>query len=222
LGGVIVRAVRATLGFQALAQQGQSPLQPALHTVDRATQHTGDFARRQVFLVAQRHDRPELGRQPGDQPAQFLDFPAVRWPRFRGNQRGCLEVERWLALPLQPARMVDAFPRSDLAEPKYQVRFRPDLAQTLKELQEDVLRKVFGQCRVAEEVPGNAENHALVLLHQPRKCFGIALGRTLQQRGGRIGCQQLCFHMIFLAPNLYTNHRAQRMQNLLNPRQPEK
>src|SRR5262249_15069350 len=106
--------------------------------------------------------------------------------------------------------MVYAFSRGDLAEPKYEVRFRTNFDQTLKQLQENVLRQVFGKGCVVKEVPGYAVNHALMLPHQFRKSFGIAPGRALQRGRRRPSCQRLRFHKIVptvLAPNLYTNRR---------------
>lgn len=66
-----------------------------------------------------------------------------------------------------------------LPQPEHQVRFRLDLAQALEQLQ-NVLRQIFSQRAVAEEMQRNAENHALVLAHEPGKGSLVACCRPRQ------------------------------------------
>src|SRR5271170_1577733 len=58
-----------------------------------------------------------------------------------------------------------------LAQPEENMFGRCELGQLAVQLEEDVLRDLFGGRAVCHNPQGDAENHRLVLEHQPVKCF---------------------------------------------------
>src|SRR5258706_13978184 len=88
------------------------------------------------------------------------------------------------------------------------MRRRFDLAERPVELQKDLLRDLLGPAAVVQEVPGDAEDHVLMLADQSSERLVIA-GRGALKRRIRGGEQEWCGRAHL---RLYTGKSARRMQ----------
>src|SRR4029453_11328618 len=112
-----------------------------------------------------------------------------------------------------PARVIDAAMVRDLAKPEGDVLRRFERSEVLMQMEENILCQLLGRLTVAQKVQGDAEDHRLLLAHQPCEIapwrapwsffavFRVAPGRCLshqvsglsylyESRGGA-GCKVL-------------------------------
>jgi hypothetical protein len=87
-----------------------------------------------------------------------------------------------LAAALLPSSLVDAAVGRDPPQPVRKVSGRLYAIEVLVQLQKNLLRQVFRQRAVLQEVIGDAEHHALVLAHQFGKGQPVTLHRLCQRQ----------------------------------------
>src|SRR5256885_16443028 len=130
----------------------------SLHRVHRHVQEFCDFARPQLFLVAQKPHHPLFFRKLRHRLAH--SFVQERVCRGRSCRSLLHFLQGRLASEILSPAMVDAAMHRRPPQPVRQVRRGLNGRKSLVELQENLLSQVFGQCPVRKEVPANAEDRS--------------------------------------------------------------
>ena len=148
-----------------------------LDGVDRHADDAADLGRIEVLLIAQRDHQALPLRQRGHELAQTPRRQRIARRRRDGQFRRVVEAD---AARTGAAHFVDAAPRRHLPQPEEEMRARLDAIEVAIELQEDVLRDLFAAVAVGEEMPGDAEDHRLVLADDGGEGVAVAAARAAQ------------------------------------------
>ena len=130
---------------------------------DGHIQRPGDFIDIQVFPVTKNDHRSRFLRKGCDQSAELAPQQRIGFRLTDGHLRQFFELNFMSEARFSPGVNAPMDGRSP--QPRNTVRARFDRVPTFIQLQEDVLRDFLRNRSVAEEVPGDAVNHGLMLLN---------------------------------------------------------
>ena len=136
-------------------------MQVAFYGADRHMQHIGDFSGVEIFLIAKQHDHTRVVGEIRDAAAQTIVEKKVGSRGFGGRLGNGFQADPRAQAAL--ARFVNTSVADRTAQPAGGVAGAFDTAETLVELKENVLRKLFGAGAVAQKTQGEAEDERLVV-----------------------------------------------------------
>ena len=168
---------------------GAPAVDPRFDRAFRQLQPVGDLLIRQLLNVPHQHRRPQrLGQRRQRLPQQhhailLLDRrDRSRLVRHRRQLvRVDLTIDR-LALLTDAAVVIDAQVTADADEPGLKIRAPIERAERLEDLQEDVLRQIFGFLVPADELVRDVEDFPPVLLDDRVPGELVALKTSLNER----------------------------------------
>jgi hypothetical protein len=181
-----------------------------LHGVQRHAEHFGDLRGIEILLETQQHHGARIGRQ----LQQQQPHPALR-QGITGVFDGC-GVMRSIdrddpRLPATLSQTVDASMRHRAQQPVAQMRCAFDLRQVGVQLDEHILRQLFGVFAATGEAQRHAEHPRLVATQELREGATsaalrgeqLALGRDIGfgHGGFQIHGGGLCIHIPLYAQN---------------------
>ena len=152
-------------------------------------QPVGDLLIRQLLNVPHQHRRPQRLRQRGERLPQqhhaILLLDRGDRPRLVRGRRQLVRVDLVidrLALLTDAAVVIDAEVAADADEPGLKIRAPIERAERLEDLQEDVLRQIFGFLMPADELVRDVEDLPPVLPDDRVPGELVALKASLNER----------------------------------------